>query len=46
MLNGEFIDGIQSWFRMSVLKTEEDLNDDEYWQYYNSDGQPIIAGFT
>ncbi|MGA0435125.1 MAG: TonB-dependent receptor, partial [Flavobacteriales bacterium] len=23
MLNGEFIEGIQSWFRMSVLKTEE-----------------------
>ncbi|MGA0434514.1 MAG: hypothetical protein ACO3MV_02510, partial [Flavobacteriales bacterium] len=32
--------------RMSVLKTEEDLNDDEYWQFYNSDGQPIIAGYT
>ncbi|MDA0913102.1 MAG: carboxypeptidase regulatory-like domain-containing protein [Bacteroidetes bacterium] len=46
MLNGEFIEGIQSWFRMSVLKTEEDLNDDEYWQFYNSDGQPIIAGYT
>ncbi len=46
MLNGEFIDGIQSWFRMSLLKSEEDLNDDAYWQYYNSDGQPIIAGFT
>ena len=46
MLNGEFIDGIQSWFRMSVMKTEEDLNDDDYWQYYNSAGTPIIAGYT
>ena len=46
MLNGEFIDGIQSWFRMSVMKTEEDLNDDAYWQFYNSSGQPIIAGYT
>jgi hypothetical protein len=46
MLNGEFIDGIQSWFRMSVMKTEEDLNDDDYWQYYNSAGTPIITGFT
>ena len=46
MLNGEFIDGIQSWFRLSVLKTEEDLNDDAYWQYYNDEGQPIIAGYT
>ena len=46
MLNGEFIDGVQSWFRMSVMKTEEDLDDDEYWQYYNAVGTPIIAGFT
>lgn len=46
MLNGEFIDGIQSWFRMSLMKTEEDLNDDAYWQFYNSAGQPIIAGYT
>jgi hypothetical protein len=46
MLNGEFIDGIQSWFRMSVMKTEEDLNDDDYWQYYNGAGTPIIAGYT
>jgi hypothetical protein len=46
MLNGEFIDGIQSWFRMSVMKTEEDLDDDAYWQFYNSAGQPIITGYT
>ena len=46
MLNGEFIDGVQSWFRMSVMKTEEDLDDDEYWQYYNAAGTPIITGFT
>lgn len=46
MLNGEFIDGVQSWFRMSVMKTEEDLDDDEYWQYYNAAGTPIISGFT
>ena len=46
MLNGEFIDGIQSWFRMLVMKTEEDLNDDDYWQFYNSQGQPIIQGVS
>ena len=31
---------------MSVMKTEEDLNDDAYWQFYNSQGQPIIQGYT
>lgn len=46
MLNGEFIDGIQSWMRASVLKTEEDILDDFYYQYTNSDGETIIPGFT
>ena len=46
MLNGEFIDGVQSWLRASVLKTEEDILDDAYYQYINSDGETIIPGFT
>lgn len=46
MLNGEFIPGVQSWMRASVLKTEEDLNDDAYYEYYNADGEQIIPGFT
>ncbi len=27
-LNGEFVEGLESWFTLSFLKTEEDLNDD------------------
>lgn len=46
MLNGEFIDGVQSWLRMSFLKTAEDLNNDFYKTYYNSDGEIIRPGFT
>jgi hypothetical protein len=46
MLNGEFIEGIQSWMRMSVLKTEEDLLDDDYYDYYNDGGRLIIPGYT
>ncbi len=46
MLNGELIEGIQSWIRVSALKTEEDLNDDYYVEYYNSDGILIIPGYT
>lgn len=46
MLNGEFIEGIQSWLRMSVLSTAEDLVDDQYQEYYNSDGALIVPGFT
>lgn len=46
MLNGEFIEGVQSWMRASIMKTAENLVDDGYWQPLNSDGEYIIAGFT
>jgi hypothetical protein len=46
MLNGEFIDGIESWMRFSVLKTEEDISDDFYLELYNSDTIKIIPGYT
>lgn len=46
MLNGEFIEGVQSWMRASIMKTAEDLVDDGYWQPLNSDGEYIIEGFT
>ena len=45
MVNGEFIQGIQSWLRVSALKTEEDLNDDQYFEYYNESGQQVIPGY-
>jgi hypothetical protein len=45
MLNGEFIPGIQSWLRMSALKTEEDLVDDSYEQYFNADGLQVVPGY-
>ena len=46
MLNGEFIDGIQSWMRMSFLRAEEDLIDDGYYDYYNEAGELIVPGFS
>ena len=45
MLNGEFIPGIQSWLRMSALKTEEDLADDSYEEYFNADGLQVVPGY-
>ena len=45
-INGEFVKGVESWFSMSVMKTEEDLVDDSYTEYINSDGETIIAGYT
>ncbi|PCJ82198.1 MAG: hypothetical protein COA49_01505 [Bacteroidetes bacterium] len=46
MLNGEFIDGIESWMRVSALKTEEDISDDFYLELYNDEGIKIIPGYT
>jgi hypothetical protein len=45
-INGEFVKGVESWFSMSLMKTQEDLVDDSYMTYLNSDGDTIISGFT
>ncbi len=45
-INGEFVKGVESWFSMSIMKTQEDLVDDFYYTYLNSDGDTIISGFT
>lgn len=45
-INGEFVKGVESWFSMSIMKTEENLVDDSYTEYINSDGEVIISGFT
>jgi hypothetical protein len=46
MLNGEFIKGVQSWLRASVMKTAEDLTDDFYYIYLNNQGDTIYPGYT
>jgi hypothetical protein len=45
-LNGEFVSGIESWASLSLMKTEEDLNDDEYYNKFNSEGELIKPGYT
>jgi hypothetical protein len=45
-VNGEFVKGIESWFTMSVMQTQEDIKDDFYYDRFNSDGDKIIAGYT
>lgn len=46
MLNGEFIKGIQSWMRLSVLRTVEDIDGDFFYNYFNNEGNLIVPGFT
>jgi len=45
-LNGEFIQGIQSWAGLSFLKTEEDIFGDYYYDYFNESGEKIVPGIT
>jgi hypothetical protein len=45
-LNGEFINGVESWFSLSVMKTAEDIKNDSYYIYYNTDNERIRAGYT
>ena len=43
---GEFVKGIDSWITLGVMKTEENLINDSYWERYNQEGEIIIPGYT
>lgn len=45
-LHGEFIDGIQSFFKIGLLHTQIDIKNDDYYTYINSDGEEIVPGYT
>jgi hypothetical protein len=45
-VNGQFVNGVESWVSMSFMQTREDIKDDYYYKYYNSDGEEIIKGYT
>lgn len=45
-MNGEFIPGMLSFFKISLLRSMEDLLNDDFYTYINSDGDQIIPGFT
>jgi hypothetical protein len=45
-VNGEFVPGLESWFSLSFLQTKEDLNNDFFYTFFNSEGEEIVPGFT
>lgn len=45
-INGEFVEGIESWVSLSIMQTQEDIDGDYYYEYFNKSGEKIIAGFT
>lgn len=45
-LHGEFIDGIESFFKIGLMQTRENLFEDDFYIYYNDEGNRIFPGFT
>lgn len=45
-LNGEFVPGLMSFFKLGLLSTKEDIKDDYYYNYYNAAGEKIIFGYS
>ncbi len=45
-VNGEFVKGVDSWVNLGIMKVFEDIENDSYKEYFNSDGEKIIPGFT
>ncbi len=45
-VNGEFIKGVESWMSLSIMKTQEDIKNDFFYTYLNSDGDTIRNGYT
>jgi len=45
-IHGEFVEGIESFFKLGVLSTKEDVLSDQYTEYYNAAGERIIFGYS
>jgi hypothetical protein len=45
-INGDFVKGLESWFSVSVMQANYQVNNAYYYNYYNSYGQQIVPGVT
>jgi hypothetical protein len=45
-INGDFVKGLESWASLSIMQTQEDIKDDFFYTFYNSDGDTIVPGYT
>jgi hypothetical protein len=45
-INGEFVEGVESWATIGFLRTYEYSKDNIYYNYYNKDGEKIVRGIT
>lgn len=45
-INGEFVPGIESWFKVGLLRTREDILNDFYYVRLNAADDTIVPGFS
>jgi hypothetical protein len=45
-VHGEFVKGIESFFKVGLLSTKENFLNDSLKEYYNAEGQKIIFGYS
>jgi hypothetical protein len=45
-VHGEFVEGIESFFKVGLLSTKEDILNDSYKEFYNESGEKIIFGYS
>lgn len=45
-INGEFVEGVESWASMGFLRTYEYSKDNIHYEYYNKKGEEIVRGYT
>ena len=45
-VHGEFVKGIESFFKVGLMRTREDILNDHYTEYYNAAGERIIFGYS
>jgi hypothetical protein len=45
-VHGQFVEGIESFFKLGLMSTKEDILNDSYKEYYNASGERIIFGFS
>lgn len=45
-VHGQFVDGIESYFKLGLLRTKEDILTDAFTEYYNAAGERIIFGIS
>jgi len=43
---GEFVENVDSWFSVSFLKTEEDIDNDAFYKFFNEEGVEVLPGFV